>query len=111
MLRIIGTPALVAILAAALVVPATATAPSTAKVVLKDIAFRKASVTIRRGGSVTWTWADGRVSHDVTSRGAKRFKSSTTKQTGTYRVRFNRTGTYRYVCTIHPGMAGRVVVR
>jgi len=68
-------------------------------------------VTVRRGGTVTWTWNDGRVSHNVTSSGTKRFKSSTTKATGTYRVRFTKAGTYRYICTIHPGMLGKVVVR
>jgi plastocyanin len=30
--------------------------------------------------------------------------------TGTYTVRFRRPGTYRYVCTIHPNMRGRVIV-
>jgi plastocyanin len=51
------------------------------------------------------------VSHNVTSRGAPRFRSSPTKMTGTWSVRFAKAGTYRYVCTLHPGMAGRVVVR
>jgi plastocyanin len=30
--------------------------------------------------------------------------------TGTYTVRFTRPGAYRYVCTIHPNMKGRVIV-
>ena len=41
----------------------------------------------------------------------RRFKSSTTKQKGTYSVRFAQSGTFRYHCTIHPGMNGSVVVR
>ncbi|HVL96549.1 MAG TPA: cupredoxin domain-containing protein [Solirubrobacteraceae bacterium] len=80
-------------------------------VVLKNVEFNPASVTIRRGGSVRWVWRDGSSSHDVTSRGTRRFKSSTTQRSGTHTVRFRRAGTYRYVCTIHPNMRGRVVVR
>jgi plastocyanin len=78
---------------------------------LKDIDFSPSSVSIRRGSSVRWQWRDGTVSHDVTSRGRNRFRSSETKSKGTHTVRFTRTGTYRYVCTIHPNMVGKVVVR
>jgi plastocyanin len=40
-----------------------------------------------------------------------RFRSSPTKTTGTYSVRFTRTGTYRYECTIHPAsMRGTIIV-
>ena len=81
------------------------------RVVLKDIEFAPATVTIRRGDSVRWVWRDPNVSHDVTSRGRLRFRSSQTKLTGTHTVRFRRKGTYRYVCTIHPSMLGKVVVR
>jgi plastocyanin len=79
--------------------------------VLRDIEFSPATVTIRRGASVRWEWRDPRASHDVTSRGRLRFRSSDTKLSGTHTVRFRRKGTYRYVCTIHPSMLGKVVVR
>jgi plastocyanin len=101
-----------AISAAALVVlTASTSSASTRSVVLRDIAFKPATVKIHRGDRVRWRWDDGDTPHNVTSRGSTRFKSSTTKSTGTYVARFRRRGTYRYVCTIHPGMAGRVVVR
>jgi plastocyanin len=108
-----------AVVGAALVAPAVAAPPppvahaaaSGAAVTLKDISFTPARVTIARGQTVTWTWKDGTTPHNVTSRGARRFKSSTSKQSGTYAVRFTRSGTYRYVCTIHFGMNGTVVVR
>lgn len=86
-------------------------AATTRTVVLEDIEFTPSRVTVSRGSTVRWVWRDGATSHNVISRGTKRFRSSTTKQSGTYSVRFRRSGTYRYVCTIHPNMIGRVVVR
>ena len=86
-------------------------APRSARVDLKDYRFSKPRVTIARGGSVTWTWRDD-AQHNVTSVGSKHFRSSTTKATGTYRVRFTKPGTYRYECSIHASfMKGTVVVK
>jgi plastocyanin len=99
-----------AISALALVLTASTARAATRSVVLRDIAFKPTTVKIHRGDRVRWRWDDGDTPHNVTSRGSTRFKSSTTKSTGTYVARFRRRGTYRYVCTIHPGMAGRVVV-
>ncbi len=94
-----------------------ARAPARATVVLRDIAFHHATVTVRRGGTVRWLWRDGSmrgrdaVSHNVTSVGRRRFRGASTRDHGSHRVRFGRLGTYRYECTIHFGMTGKVVVR
>jgi plastocyanin len=90
---------------------AQASLPGHAAVTLRDIAFTPATVRVAKGATVTWTWRDGRVSHNVRSTGTRRFKGSPTKAAGTYRVRFTKAGTYRYECTIHLGMTGKVVVR
>jgi plastocyanin len=90
---------------------APAGAAGGAAVSIKNIDFHPATVTIHRGGSVTWTFRDHNVAHNVTSRGKQRFRSSPTKSSGTYRVRFSKPGTYAYVCTIHANMRGRVIVR
>ncbi len=98
--------------AAALAAAAPATAAATTRVVtIKDIDFAPATVRIKAGDSVEWRFMDERTPHNVVSRGPRRFRSSATKSQGTYRVRFRRGGTYRYVCTIHLNMAGKVVVR
>jgi plastocyanin len=93
---------------AALALPAGAA--STATVTVKNIDFSKRVVRIHRGDTVRWLFRDAPTPHNVTSRGRPRFASSTSRQSGTYSVRFTKAGTYRYVCTIHPNMAGRVVV-
>ena len=86
-------------------------ASRTASVRIKDIDFTPARVTIRRGGSVRWTFLDARTPHNIHSKGTPRFRGSATKQEGTHRVTFSKRGTYRYVCTLHLNMKGTVVVR
>ena len=78
---------------------------------LRDIAFSPKSLTIARGSTVTFRWRDDDTAHNVVSQGAKRFKSIATRETGSQSRKFTRAGTYRYVCTLHPGMAGRITVR
>jgi len=110
-----ATLAAAAVVAAGVAVPvaASSAAPPAGKatVVLKNIAFTPKSVTIKKGGSVTWSWRDGATPHTVTSTGKTHFKSAGARMSGTYSVRFTKAGTYHYVCTIHPGMAGVVVVK
>lgn len=99
-------------LAAATAVPAAALTGARAArrhtVLLQEFQFHPAALTINRGDSVTWVWRD-QVEHNVTFHGFH----SRTQEHGTYTVRFNRAGTFRYHCTIHveEGMRGRIVVR
>ena len=93
-------------------VAATPAGAGSAKVVkLQDIDIKPSTVRIAKGGTVEWRFLDPRAPHNVTSKGRPRFRSSSTKRTGTHRVTFRKAGTYRYVCTIHANMRGKVVVR
>jgi plastocyanin len=82
-------------------------APATASVTLANKAFSPSSVTIKVGGTVTWTNNDG--SHNVTASGGA-FKSPTFA-TGTFKFTFTKAGTYPYSCTLHGGMNGTVIVQ
>ena len=86
-------------------------AATTKTVTLKNISITPAKVTIKRGDSVRWVWKDGSIRHDVLfSRGG--FKKSPLKAKGTYRLTFKKRGTFKYICTVHPGdMKGTVTVR
>jgi plastocyanin len=75
-------------------------------VVLKHNAFTPPTVSIHRGESVRWVWEDRGVLHNVIGHG---FQSRTQKQ-GSFTVRFTHSGTFSYMCTIHPHMRGRVIV-
>ncbi|TMK38106.1 MAG: biphenyl 2,3-dioxygenase [Actinobacteria bacterium] len=101
----------VALVAAAAIVPAQAAsggavAARSRSVILKHIAFHPRTAHIRVGGTVTWRWRDGSIVHNVVGSGFR----SPTKAMGTYTLRFRARGTYNYVCTIHPGMTGKVIV-
>ncbi len=88
-----------------------ASAAGSATVRAQDISFKPGTARIAKGGRVTWRFLDGQyVLHNVHSVGAKRFKSSRDRRDGTYKVTFRKRGTYRYVCTIHANMKGKVVV-
>jgi plastocyanin len=95
----------VAGLAAAIATPALGAGAS---VRVDDDVFRAKTVRITKGSTVTWRWV-GSAPHNVVGRG---FKSKLQKK-GTFRRKFTRAGTYRYVCTLHEdsGMKGTVIVR
>jgi plastocyanin len=75
-------------------------------VVLRNIAFSPATLTVRTGDVVRWTWRDGSIPHNVTARSFR----SKTQTSGSFAVRFRHPGTFRYFCTLHPQMKARIVV-
>jgi len=84
----------------------TAAAPSTASVSISGFAFQPASVTIAKGGTVTWTNNDG-TAHTVKFSDSESPGLSSGK---TYSKTFDSTGTFSYICGIHTYMHGTVVV-
>jgi plastocyanin len=89
--------------------PGSSPAPSKASVSLANKAFSPHTVTISVGGTVTWTNHDG-MPHTVTSTSGA-FSSPILNQGGTFKQTFNKAGTYPYICTLHSGMGGTVVVQ
>jgi plastocyanin len=82
------------------------------KVVMKDITFEPGDVSVAAGDTVTWT-NDDTVNHDVTA-DDKSFSSGDAGDLApgdTYDHKFDKAGTFKYVCTVHPGMEGEVVVK
>lgn len=107
--------------AAASSAAATATKPAASgpsadvKAAIGDNTF-PASVTVAKGGKVTWDWAGSKNPHSVigTSDNAKTLLSSPTNRDGkgAYTVTFAAAGTYDYECGVHgASMAGKVVVQ
>ena len=67
---------------------------------VRDNSFSKGTVTIKKGGSVTWRWSGTRNRHNVTAIKGGSFHSKTMKK-GSYTHKFTRRGTYTIICTIH----------
>lgn len=94
---------------ATVVVAPVGTFPSVADVeATEGNAFNPSSVDIRTGGTVSWAFKG--VTHNVTF-SATGAPGNIGNSTGTTVSRtFGSAGTFNYQCTLHPGMAGRVVV-
>ena len=78
-----------------------------------DDHFHPAGLTVARGAAVTWRWV-GENQHDLRfrrSRGLRRVAGSRARTAGSVRRTFRKRGKYRYLCTLHAGMTGRVRVR
>ena len=76
-------------------------------VIAKNLRFQPAAIQVPVGTTVTWHIDDGGVPHNIT---AQSFASPRSLTRTTWRHTFDRSGTFSYKCTLHAGMAGRVVV-
>ncbi len=93
--------------------PAAAARPAGQAVQIKTFMFDPEPVRVTAGTTVTWKNQDD-ILHTVTDgpRGKPTGDFDAQLRLGdTFRHRFSEAGTYRYVCTIHRGMDGTVVVR
>ena len=88
---------------------ATITPPATVTVPIKNFAFMPMEVDVPVGGSVTWKNLDGEP-HTVTSTDGA-FKSGALDEGDSFTFKFTKAGTYPYICSIHPQMRAKVVVR
>ena len=72
--------------------------------------FRPRQLEVRPGTKVTWTNQDD-MPHTVTSTAKPKALDSEALDTDArFSYVFTELGTYDYICTIHPKMAGRVIV-
>lgn len=78
-------------------------------VVMKNFEFAPMSLTVKAGSTVTWKNTDGEP-HTVTSVDGI-FRSGALDTDESYSFKFDKPGTYKYACSIHPRMMGTIVVR
>ena len=65
----------------------------------------KKTITIKRGGTVKWVWADSQP-HDVRGPG---LKTAIKRRPASVRKTFRRSGKFSYICTVHPSTMKTVV--
>ncbi|HWB88100.1 MAG TPA: plastocyanin/azurin family copper-binding protein [Acidimicrobiia bacterium] len=82
-----------------------ADAVATTEVDVFDNEFDPAVIQVATGDTVTWTWG-GQNEHDVDG---GEFASEV-QATGEFTHTFETAGQFEYVCNIHSGMRGMVVV-
>ena len=76
---------------------------------MEGIAFSPAEVTVAVGDTVTWTNNDP-AGHDVTADSFSSGDPGGLAEGDTFEHTFEEAGSFDYVCTVHPGMEGTVVV-
>lgn len=76
---------------------------------LKNLKFTPSKVTVKPGQRIDFKWNEG-VAHNVVF--DKTRKSKTVSKKGTiWSTIFDKEGTFKYKCTLHPGMDGQVTVK
>ncbi len=73
---------------------------------IRDRAFTPPDVEGRVGEAVVWKWEDRNVFHTVTADDGSFHSGEKTK--GEFRHAFDRPGSYRYHCGVHPEVTGMV---
>ena len=103
-----------AVLAGATVALGSVAVPALAggtSVTVRDNEFAPGKKTIRKGDKITFRWR-GDALHNVRKvSGPGGTFSSKTQRSGSYVRKFTRKGRYTLVCSIHPGMDLKVVVK
>jgi plastocyanin len=114
---VVAAAAVTAVPVAATVSSASSATQAAAKrVSVRDDSFSPRSITVKRGGKVTWTWR-GVNEHNVTftkvPKGARKNGAGLRARGSSFTRSFTKRGTYRYICTVHVafGMRGSVIVR
>lgn len=91
-------------------VSASSTSSASNTVEITNFMFSPASITVKKGTTVTWTNKDS-AAHTVTESDSQTGPSSDSLATGkSYSFTYTSAGTFKYKCNFHPDMQGTVVV-
>jgi plastocyanin len=98
----------VAVLAAAVLLPAAAARAAETEVKIDNFTFAPQRITVKAGTTVTWINEDD-IPHTVAS-SSKLFKSKVLDTDDKYSFTFTTPGSYEYFCSLHPHMTATIVV-
>ena len=86
-------------------------AAETREIAIDNYAFTPGDLTVPAGTTVTWINHD-ETPHTVVATGdPNAFRSGGLDTDDKFSVTFTKPGIYRYLCTVHPYMTGKVVVK
>lgn len=89
----------------------TAAQADDAAVVIDNFSFTPATLTVKAGTRVVWKNADDMVHSVVSAASPPLFKSTALDTDDSFSELFDKPGTYRYFCGLHPFMQGTIVVQ
>ena len=87
---------------------AAAAAPGA--ITIDNFAFAPAILTVVPGTKVTWSNKDEEPHTVISADGGKTFKSDALDTDDKFSFTFDKPGTYKYFCSIHPHMVGTIIV-
>ena len=98
---------LVAAMAAPAAAPAQSLGSAGPQIGLKNLRFDPSKAKAKVGQQITFVWKEN-VAHNVVfdNKGPK----SKIQSKGVWTVKFAKSGTYKYKCSIHPSMNGQISV-
>ena len=85
----------------------TGNAPTQVDVIVYESAFTPTDITVAKNGTVRWTNQDA-IQHTATGQS---FDTGPLNAGQSKSVTFPQTGTFNYVCSLHPGMRGTITVQ
>jgi plastocyanin len=81
--------------------------PASNQISIENFSFNPKTITVNKGDTVAWINNDSSA-HQLKS---KAFNSPNMMQGETFTFTFEETGTFNYLCTIHPSMTGKIIVK
>jgi plastocyanin len=106
MFAAVGFAALCSVVAGA---PVLADPPDQPKVVIKNFMFSPVAMTVAAGSTVTWANMDDEPHTVISDSGL--FRSGAIDTHESYSFKFDKPGTYRFTCSLHPQMVGTILVQ
>ena len=91
--------------------PQQVAAVQPATVTIDNFAFGPALTMVAPGTKVTWVNKDEEPHTVMSADGGKSFKSDALDTNDKFSFTFDKPGTYKYFCSIHPHMVGTIVVK
>jgi plastocyanin len=104
-----GSAARLGAMLISLIIPAVARSDAGSQVTIDNFTFSQPSMTVSKGTEITWTNQDD-IPHSIVL-GALGVHSKALDTGNTFSYRFDRAGTYSYICGLHPQMHAKVVVK